>query len=258
MHKYIRASANLSIDKLHKLSIRTMATQRTPPIAILGAGPSGLTLARLLKVKSIPYTIFDRDANPFASTSTANNDHDSTVPYIPPTLSNQGGSLDIHTETGQLALREAGLFDKFEAHARYDGQAFVAVDSEARDLAREVPGPEETGRPEIDRPVLREILLRSVLEPLDKDASGEEKTMGEVVWEKKVESVERFEGSGGQKGWQVKFEDGSVAGPFELVVGADGTWSKTRKAVSSTKIAINPFVCKQMGLDKVVYRRPRC
>jgi 2-polyprenyl-6-methoxyphenol hydroxylase-like FAD-dependent oxidoreductase len=217
-----------------------MTTRDLPPIAILGAGPSGLTLARLLKVNSIPYTIFDRDANPFASDSAAadSDPTTTTITYTPPTLSNQGGSLDIHTETGQLALREAGLFEQFEAHARYDGQAFVAVDSAAQDLARAIPGPEERGRPEIDRPVLREILLRSVLEDVKQAALGEETRVGEVVWEKKVESVERSEEDGGASGWRVRFEDGSVAGPFELIVGADGTWSKTRKAVSASRFAI--------------------
>ena len=168
-------------------------------IAILGAGPSGLTLARLLEVKGIDYIVFERDTSPSAV--------------------GQGGTLDIRTDSGQLALQECGLFDKFKFLARYDGQAFKAVDRDGKVLwDKKAEGHEEM--PEIDRKELRRILLESV--PADK-----------VLWGARVESVDR-ETAGSMT---IRFADGSARGPFKLVVGADGAWSKARNVVRLLNVA---------------------
>lgn len=76
-----------------------------PKIAIIGSGPASLTLARLLQLASIPVTIFERETSP--------------------TARSHGGNLDLHTETGLRAIREAGLWDDFQKHARYEGQDMV-------------------------------------------------------------------------------------------------------------------------------------
>jgi len=165
-------------------------------IAILGAGPSGLTVARLLTVKNIPYKIYDRDTSPAGSGLS------------------QGGTLDIRTEGGQLALRECGLFDQFQAVARYEGQAFRAFDKDGQVIwDKGAEGRDEM--PEIDRRVLRDLLLGSVPE-------------GNVRWGMKVEEIFR----GGDGKMAVRFADGGVETGFGLVVGADGAWSKTRTLVS--------------------------
>jgi 2-polyprenyl-6-methoxyphenol hydroxylase-like FAD-dependent oxidoreductase len=65
-----------------------------PSIAVIGAGPCGLTLARLLQCKGINYLVYERDESKDSNRS--------------------GGSLDIHAGTGQHALREGGLFDEFK------------------------------------------------------------------------------------------------------------------------------------------------
>ena len=168
----------------------------TPAIAILGAGPSGITLARLLQEKHIPYRIYDRDVSPAGSGLS------------------QGGTLDIRTEGGQLALRECGLFEQFQAVARYEGQAFRAFDQDGRVIwDKGAEGRDEM--PEIDRRVLREMLLASV--------SAEN-----MRWGMKVEEIFRCDDGK----MAVKFADGSVETGFSLVVGADGAWSKTRTLVS--------------------------
>lgn len=112
-----------------------------PKIAIVGAGPAGLMLARLLYVKGIPSTVFERDVSA----------NDRSV---------LGGSLDIHEGSGQDAVRQAGLWDQFSSLARYDAQAYKISDStgqmwvDVKDI--------DLGRPEIDRPALHKMLYDSI------------------------------------------------------------------------------------------------
>src|ERR1051325_3923831 len=74
----------------------------SPRIAIIGAGPGGLTLACILVRHSIIPTVFEHEPSPDCR--------------------QQGGTLDLHTQSGQQALRDAGLWDQFLKHARYDAQ----------------------------------------------------------------------------------------------------------------------------------------
>lgn len=166
----------------------------TPPIAILGAGPSGLTLGRLLELANIPYIIFERDISA-ASTFTA------------------GGTLDIHADSGQLALQEAGLIDQFKELAREDAPFALA---DAKGKIHTIFGEDgRTDRPEIDRKDLRALLLSSV--PADR-----------VRWGLRAQNVKRdTDGS-----MSVHFTNGSVELGFSLVVGADGVWSRARPLVS--------------------------
>lgn len=165
-------------------------------ICILGAGPSGLTLARLLDMHQIDYAIFERNDSPDAV--------------------GQGGSLDIHKNSGQLALKEAGLMEVFNQHARYDGQRAEMVDKNGNLVwLREDEGQDD--KPEIERKDLRALLLDSI--PAEK-----------IRWDHRVESVERAEDGL----LSVKFTNGKVESGFKLVVGADGAWSKVRPLVRCT------------------------
>jgi 2-polyprenyl-6-methoxyphenol hydroxylase-like FAD-dependent oxidoreductase len=74
----------------------------TPPIAILGAGPSGLTLGRLLHLAGIDFVIFERDASAASAWGRGGS-----------------GTLDLHEGTGLLAIQEAGLLEEFKKKARY-------------------------------------------------------------------------------------------------------------------------------------------
>ncbi|KAK5652148.1 hypothetical protein OQA88_10790 [Cercophora sp. LCS_1] len=166
-----------------------------PKIAILGAGPSGLLLARLLSLSSIPYTIYERDTSPSSSRA--------------------GGSLDIHDSTGQLALRKAGLFDEFQKHARYDDTVFSVSDKGGERLLEIGQGRDA---PEIDRAELRRLLVESV--------PGDTIKWGYALREVRI---------GGDGRPELRFGNGEVSGGWGLVVGADGAWSKVRSLVTDAK-----------------------
>ncbi|KAF2492167.1 FAD/NAD(P)-binding domain-containing protein [Lophium mytilinum] len=179
-----------------------------PPltIAIIGAGPGGLLLARLLQRSSTPIAVAIFESDPS------------------PTTRSQGGTLDLRPGGGLKAMREAGLWDEFCAHARWSGEALKVVDKKLVTWLSRSGGsqtePREWGAaPEIDRRVLRDVLLGSV---------GEEV----VRWGRKVASVE-VEGEMGMG--VVRFAEGGEEGGFDLVVGADGCWSRVRGAVSEVK-----------------------
>ncbi|OAA57650.1 tetracycline resistance protein from transposon [Niveomyces insectorum RCEF 264] len=172
-----------------------------PKIAIVGAGPAGCMLARLLHLGGLEAIVYEAEASP--------------------NYRAQGGSLDLHTGTGLAALRDAGLFAAFEKHARYDGEYLMISDEQAQPLfvKGEKPTNEHTfggQRPEIDRAVLRQLLTESL-------------PAGTIQWNHKVKSVASSSSSAGAV---ITFADGTTADGFDLVVGADGAWSKVRAALS--------------------------
>ncbi|QWF84718.1 FAD-dependent oxidoreductase [Amycolatopsis sp. CA-230715] len=112
-------------------------------IAIVGAGPGGLALARVLHVHGIDSVVYERDASRGAR--------------------DQGSMLDIHS--GQRALREAGLFEQFTALARGEGQDMRLLEPDGTLLLQEdTPDDAPLDRPEIDRADLRDLLVDSLPE----------------------------------------------------------------------------------------------
>ncbi|KAL8723344.1 MAG: hypothetical protein Q9225_000327 [Loekoesia sp. 1 TL-2023] len=170
-----------------------------PRIAIVGAGPGGLTLARLLHIKQISFTLYEREPH-----------RDSR---------SQGGSLDLHPKTGQLALREAGLFHEFEAIARSEGEDLVVADKHGHRYIDSVSS-EGGERPEVDRVQLRRMLLDSLPEEA-------------VQWGNSVQSMARK--SDGKVEIQLESPSGILTELYDLVVGADGAWSKVRPLLTPTK-----------------------
>ncbi|MCJ1372234.1 hypothetical protein MMC20_003457 [Loxospora ochrophaea] len=166
----------------------------TYKIAIVGAGPAGCTLAHLLRKASIDVVVFEGEASLEARS--------------------QGGSLDLHTKSGLAALKECGLFDEFEKYARYDGEAMALADKRnKRYLALDgaTSSKDSTGRPEIDRAQLRTVLTK----PLSEN--------GTIRWNHRLKSVDA--------NGTLNFTSGTASG-FDLIVGADGAWSKIRKLLT--------------------------
>ncbi|MEV0126706.1 NAD(P)/FAD-dependent oxidoreductase [Streptomyces sp. NPDC050703] len=198
----------------------THSTTTTPRIAVVGAGPGGLVCARVLQRHGVAATIYDLDASPLAR--------------------DQGGSLDMHPGTGQLALREAGLLADFLALARPEGQQMRLVGRDGRILVDTAPpeaGPAD-GNPEIDRGQLRDLLLRSL-------------APGTVQWGRRLTRAEPL-GGGVHR---LHFADATTV-DADLVVGADGAWSTVRRLVSDARPGYTGVTFVETGLDDADTRHP--
>ncbi|MFE3633188.1 NAD(P)/FAD-dependent oxidoreductase [Streptomyces cellostaticus] len=146
-----------------------------------------------------------------------------------------GGTLDLHEGMGRLALDKAGVLAEFEALSRPEGQAMRILDTDGRVLRDWRPRPDDRANPEIDRGQLRDLLLG----PLD------------VRWGRDVTRVV----PGTRDGVLVHFADGRQEA-FDLVVGADGAWSRTRAAVSPVTPHYTGVTLIETSLDDVDTRHP--
>eukprot|EP00271_Cylindrocystis_brebissonii_P003757 TRINITY_DN15012_c0_g2_i1.p1 TRINITY_DN15012_c0_g2~~TRINITY_DN15012_c0_g2_i1.p1 ORF type:complete len:453 (-),score=78.00 TRINITY_DN15012_c0_g2_i1:885-2243(-) len=212
-------------------------------IAILGAGPAGCTLARLLLMH-----------NPEPSNSSSSTTSTTTVTIYerePSATSRaQGGTLDLHTSDGLAALKAAGLYPQFLKHARFDGEAIKITDKKLKayvNLNGAGSAATSNGRPEIDRAQLRALLLESLPE-------------GVVRWGCRVEAVEDARDAGEEVsetgGLHVRLVDGSVHGGFDLVVAADGARSCVRGLLGMDPPYFTGVIGASLTLKDVATQHP--
>jgi len=207
-----------------------------PSIAIIGAGLGGLTLARVLQLEAknaIKVTIYERDTGP---------------KYRP----DQGGTLDMHGDSGQKALRLAGLYKQFRelSSAERDYMKIVGKDGVVHFDDADYPSPpadNEGGpgdRPEIDRPDLRKLLLDSVLP-------------GTILWGHNLKSVVP-ENDGRYRLVFIRQSDSEEVNVTpDFVVGADGAWSRVRSILSDAKPIYSGVSFIETHLDDVAKSHPK-
>ncbi|MFG3643601.1 FAD-dependent oxidoreductase [Micromonospora sp. NPDC047762] len=187
-------------------------------IAIAGGGLGGLTLARILHRHGIDAVVYDREASRSARP--------------------QGGTLDLHPESGQLALAEAGLAGRFQSEARPEGEEHRILDPTGRTLVHHVPQPGSfSGRPEIDRGVLRDLLLDSL--PDDT-----------VAWQHRLVAATPRPA----EGWDLTFHDGQRTS-CDILIGADGARSVVRPLLIDVEMSYVSTVV-ELNVDDVDRRHP--
>ncbi|HTB32510.1 MAG TPA: NAD(P)/FAD-dependent oxidoreductase [Bacteroidia bacterium] len=174
-----------------------MSVIKNKKIAIVGGGPGGLTLARLLQMKGADVKVYERDM-----------DQNSRM---------QGATLDLHEESGLEAIRQAGLMIAFEANYRPGAEKLRIMDKDATIILDEHANPkDEIIRPEIDRGPLQQLLLDS-LKP------------GTIIWNSHFVALTPQNNS-----WKLEFKNGTSA-QADIVIGADGANSKIRPYITSIK-----------------------
>lgn len=218
-----------------------------PKIAIIGAGPVGTTLARLLLLHapSASVTVFESDSSP--------------------NYRSQGGTLDLHTDTGLAAIREAELWDEFLKHVRYDGESLKITDKDLNIYHEQIPSggpdapdPESSLRgpaPEIDRGALRRLLTESLpegvvqwghkLKEFRLAAEPDQKPVdNELVFTVTPPSQDSHDGM-----TTTAVEKEVVLSGFDLIVGAEGGWSKVRsQALSSIKPYFSGIMVNELNM----------
>jgi 2-polyprenyl-6-methoxyphenol hydroxylase-like FAD-dependent oxidoreductase len=171
-------------------------------IAIIGGGPGGLTLTKLLQLKGVKVKVYERDLNKNARV--------------------QGSPLDLHDESGLTALRKAGLLDDFKNNFMVGADQSTITNHKAEIFFSDHGQKQDENfgnehfRPEIDRGVLRKILLES----LDPET---------IIWDSHFLSMAKQD-----EGWLLHFKNKESV-YADIVIGADGANSKIRPFLTDIK-----------------------
>lgn len=188
-----------------------MKKQDLKHIAIVGGGPGGLMLGLLLQRQGFSFTIYERSYQ---------NMH-----------SDRGGSLDIHDDSGQLPLKEAGIFENFRKHARYEGEDTRIVNKDGEILYDE-DAEGEGNRPEIDRGKLCDIIMEQIHPENIKYGFKFEKL------------IQRDNGE-----VELVFENSTTV-MTNLVIGADGAFSQIRSYLTNAKPEYTGISMIEMNSDE--------
>jgi len=185
-------------------------------IAIIGGGPGGLTLARLLQQKGARVKVFERDYSQVARV--------------------QGAIVDLHFDSGLKVMEAAGLIEEFKANYMPGADKYRLLDPKGNILmdegnqAAEAKFGDPHFRPEIDRGALRDLLIDG-LQP------------GTVVWDSQLLSMQEVDNL-----WELKFKNGMTA-KADLVIGADGYRSQVRPYLTDVKALYSGATILQGEID---------
>ncbi|WP_219124098.1 NAD(P)/FAD-dependent oxidoreductase [Mucilaginibacter sp. 21P] len=185
-------------------------------IAVVGGGPGGLTLARLLQMKGADVNVYERD---FSQASRV-----------------QGAIVDLHFDSGLEAMEASGLLDAFKANYMVGADKYRLVDPQANILLDEdnqcdhITFGDPAFRPEIDRGALRDLLIEGLLP-------------GTMIWDSQLVQLRPEAG-----GWKLEFNNGSSANA-DIVIGADGYRSKVRPYLTEVKTKYSGATIIQGEID---------
>lgn len=185
-------------------------------IAIIGGGPGGLTLAKLIQLKGAGVKVYERDLNKNARV--------------------QGSPLDLHDHSGLAAIIKANLLEEFKNNflSKADRMKIMNENAVVFFSDHETKVEENFGnpyfRPEIDRGALRKILLES-LQP------------DTVVWDSHFISMDEQD-----NGWLLHFKNEKSV-YADIVIAADGANSKIRPYITDIK----PFYSGVTMLEGNIY-----
>jgi 2-polyprenyl-6-methoxyphenol hydroxylase-like FAD-dependent oxidoreductase len=181
------------------------------PILIIGGGVVGLTLAQALKQASIPFEIYERDPSPETSEG--------------------GWGITVHWALSALeSCIPPHLFDRLKdiqvdpQQGIKDTGRFIFLDLATAEPCYVIP---PSKRMRINRKKLRTLLLNGL----------------EVNWGKNIAGFEAVS----KDEVVVSFEDGTEARGC-LLVGADGSSSRTRRALLGSEAKLNQLPVRFMGV----------
>lgn len=193
-------------------------------IAIVGGGPGGLTLAKLLQLKGMNVKVYERDLNKNARV--------------------QGSPLDLHDDSGLAALDKAGLLEEFKSNflPKADRKKILDENAEVFFSDHGTKMEENFGnpyfRPEIDRGALRKILLESLIAET-------------VIWNCHFSSMDKH-----HNGWLLHFKDGNTV-YADIVIAADGANSKIRPYITDIKAFYSGIVMLEGTIYDAAHTSPQ-
>jgi 2-polyprenyl-6-methoxyphenol hydroxylase-like FAD-dependent oxidoreductase len=185
-------------------------------IAIVGGGPGGLTLARLLQQKGVQVKVYERDHSQAARV--------------------QGAIVDLHFDSGLKAMEATGLMEAFKSNYMPGADKYRLLDPKGTILLDEgnQTGEPDFGnpqfRPEIDRGALRDLLIDGLLP-------------GTVIWDSQFVSMKAVD-----DGWELRFKNGTTA-TVDIVIGSDGYRSLIRPYLTDVKALYSGAMIIQGEID---------
>lgn len=221
----------------HTFSIQTAGARQNlsrnnmpsthPRIAIIGGGPAGLTLGGLLHRQKIPFTIYELRPRPTEAD-----------------LSEPSAMLDLHEESGLAAIRACGLYEQFLPYTADCEESTMIRDGAGR-LLHEDKG-DLASRPEIARNNISRLFL-SVLP---------EEGGRAIRYGHKLLSAARDDATG-EIALEFSNADGNtVTETCDLVVGADGAWSRIRPLLTPARPDLTELSYLQLYVKHITAKHP--